>query len=244
MRSCPVPAGSDLPGQAAFDANSPPVSQRHPAGVAGGVTHQTQNQGRRRRWRLFRPVRPTPGTRPGAGVRPFRTGPTGPLAALTSGCAPREAPARTADSFKTASACDGYGRGMTPRISLIGLTTSDLSASLAFYRKLGLDLPEGAEREPHVEVVLPGGLRLAWDTDEIARATYPDWAPARGGGRIALAFRCEDPADVDRQYAELTEAGYTGKAVPWDAFWGQRYAVVLDPDGNSAELFAPLTAAG
>jgi uncharacterized glyoxalase superfamily protein PhnB len=27
---------------------------------------------------------------------------------------------------------------------------------------------------------------------------------------------------------------------PWDAFWGQRYAVVHDPDGNGVDLFCPL----
>jgi uncharacterized glyoxalase superfamily protein PhnB len=27
---------------------------------------------------------------------------------------------------------------------------------------------------------------------------------------------------------------------PWDAFWGQRYAAVGDPDGNLIDLFAPL----
>jgi uncharacterized glyoxalase superfamily protein PhnB len=29
-----------------------------------------------------------------------------------------------------------------------------------------------------------------------------------------------------------------------DAFWGQRYATVLDPDGNSVDLFASLEDAG
>jgi catechol 2,3-dioxygenase-like lactoylglutathione lyase family enzyme len=27
---------------------------------------------------------------------------------------------------------------------------------------------------------------------------------------------------------------------PYDAFWGQRYANVADPDGNAVDLFAPL----
>jgi hypothetical protein len=38
----------------------------------------------------------------------------------------------------------------------------------------------------------------------------------------------------------LTSAGHTGHKEPWDAFWGQRYAEVLDPDGNLIDLFAPL----
>jgi uncharacterized glyoxalase superfamily protein PhnB len=45
---------------------------------------------------------------------------------------------------------------------------------------------------------------------------------------------------VDSLYAELTGAGYEGHLAPWDAFWGQRYAVLRDPDGNDVALFAAL----
>ena len=68
----------------------------------------------------------------------------------------------------------------------------------------------------------------------------PGWTPPQGGHRTALAFRCDDPAEVDKVYAELTAAWYHGHQQPWDAFWGQRYAVVHDPDGNAVDLFAPL----
>ncbi|MGA8112039.1 MAG: VOC family protein [Actinocatenispora sp.] len=131
---------------------------------------------------------------------------------------------------------------MTPNFSLIGLTVADLGASLAFYRRLGLDIPAGVDDEPHVEVTLPGGLRLAWDPVSTVRAFDPDWAPPTGGSRIGLAFDCGDPAGVDRQYEDLTGAGYEGHLAPWDAFWGQRYATVYDPDGNSVDLFAALPA--
>jgi uncharacterized glyoxalase superfamily protein PhnB len=57
---------------------------------------------------------------------------------------------------------------------------------------------------------------------------------------VSLAFRCADPAEVDRTYADLTAAGHSGHLEPWDAFWGQRYATVHDPDGNAVDLFAPL----
>ncbi|WP_059010048.1 VOC family protein [Streptomyces specialis] len=129
---------------------------------------------------------------------------------------------------------------MTPRLDLIGIVTDDLAASLAFYRLLGVDVPDGAEREPHVETVLPGGVRLAWDTVETIRSFRPGWTPAPGGQRLGLAFLCDGPADVDRRYAELTGAGHAGETAPFDAPWGQRYAVVSDPDGNSVDLFAPL----
>jgi len=73
------------------------------------------------------------------------------------------------------------------------------------------------------------------------RSFDPDWAPPTGGHRIALAFRCADPAGVDAAYAEVTAAGHPGHLAPFDAFWGQRYATVVDPDGNHVDLFAPLT---
>ncbi|WP_053171327.1 VOC family protein [Streptomyces sp. SBT349] len=129
---------------------------------------------------------------------------------------------------------------MTPRLDLIGIVTDDMAASLAFYRRLGLDIPEGREGDPHVEALLPGGLRLAWDTAESIAAFSPEAGHKPGTGGIGLAFLCDDAADVDRQYADLVQAGYTGEKAPWDAFWGQRYAVILDPDGNGVDLFAPL----
>lgn len=128
---------------------------------------------------------------------------------------------------------------MTPRLDLIGMVVSDMAASLAFYRRLGLDVPAEADGLPHVEAVLPGGLRIAWDTEDTIRSFDPSWTPPTGDSRRDLAFLCDSPAEVDALYAELTAAGYTGHLKPWDAFWGQRYAVVLDPDGGGVSLFAP-----
>ncbi|MFE9011976.1 VOC family protein [Streptomyces cyaneofuscatus] len=127
---------------------------------------------------------------------------------------------------------------MTPRLDAISIITADLAASLAFYRRLGLDIPAGAESAPHVEVVLPGGQRLLWDTEDVILSFDPSWERPAGGERLGLAFVCDSPAEVDALYAELTGAGHTGHLKPWDAVWGQRYAVVLDPDGCGVSLFA------
>jgi catechol 2,3-dioxygenase-like lactoylglutathione lyase family enzyme len=129
--------------------------------------------------------------------------------------------------------------GIDARLGTIGLVVADMAASLAFYRRLGLDVPVDADTAPHVEVALPGGLRLAWDTEDIIRHVAPDWTAPHGGNRTSLAFRLPDPAAVDAAYTELTAAGYHGEHAPWDTFWGQRYAVVHDPDGLSVDLFAP-----
>jgi catechol 2,3-dioxygenase-like lactoylglutathione lyase family enzyme len=127
---------------------------------------------------------------------------------------------------------------MTPRLDAVGLVVSDMAASLAFYRRLGLDVPEGAESAPHVEAVLPGGPRVLFDTEDTIRSFDPGWKRPEGGDRVGLAFLCDSPAEVDKVYEELVAAGHRGHLAPWDAVWGQRYAVVLDPDGAGVSLFA------
>lgn len=129
---------------------------------------------------------------------------------------------------------------MNTRFAVVGLIVSDMPASLAFYRRLGLGIPPEADAEPHVAVELPGGLQLTLDTEATIRSFDDAWTPPERGTRMGLAFACDSPADVDKAYAELTEAGYEGHLPPWDAFWGQRYASVHDPDGNPVDLFAPL----
>ena len=115
-----------------------------------------------------------------------------------------------------------------------------MAVSLAFYRRLGLAIPADADAAPHVEVALPGGLRLAFDTEETIRSFDSSWTGPTGGPRSSLAFACDSPAEVDATYAALVGSGSKGHLDPWDAFWGQRYAVVLDPDGAHVDLFAPL----
>ena len=124
---------------------------------------------------------------------------------------------------------------------MFGIVTDDLPKSLAFYRNLGLDIPADADNAPHVEIQLPGGLRLSWDPAETIRSFDSAWSPPAGGGyRIAIAFEFPDAKAVDAAYAEIVGAGYEGYREPWDAFWGQHYAVVKDPDGNAVDLFAAL----
>ena len=122
---------------------------------------------------------------------------------------------------------------------LLGIVVRDMAASLRFYRLLGLDIPMNMDTEPHVEVVLPGGFRIAWDSLEMIKGIDPGWIEPVGQ-RMTLAFKCENPAMVDALYERVIKTGYASHKPPWDAFWGQRYAVVVDPDGNLVDLFAGL----
>ncbi len=131
---------------------------------------------------------------------------------------------------------------MTLKFDMVGLTVADMTKSLAFYRLLGLDIPADAEKEPHVDMTLPNGMRMAWDEVDVIRSFDSDWTPPAGSPRVSLAFLCDSPADVDGVYRKLIAAGYDGHKEPWDAFWGQRYALLRDPDGNGVDLFAPLDA--
>jgi catechol 2,3-dioxygenase-like lactoylglutathione lyase family enzyme len=127
-----------------------------------------------------------------------------------------------------------------PRFDFIGLVVNDMPTTLAFYRALGLDIPAEADAEGHVEVTLTGGFRLAWDTVAIVSSFDPAWTPPVGGHRASLDFLCSTPAEVDVVYAGLAASGPYAHVPPFDAPWGQRYAVLHDPDGNAVALYAAL----
>ena len=122
---------------------------------------------------------------------------------------------------------------------LIGIVVRDMETALAFYRLLGLDIPPDAGTEPHVEIALENGFRIAWDTIELMESIHPGWG-VPDGHRMVLAFKCASPEEVNTLYKQVIGAGHQTHKAPWDAFWDQRYAVVIDPDGNLIDLFASL----
>lgn len=130
---------------------------------------------------------------------------------------------------------------MVAKLDALGIVTSDMARSLAFYRLLGVETPQ--ELDDHVEAVLPNGLRLMWDSIDLVRQINPNWQTPIGH-RMGLAFLADSPAGVDAIYRKIVGSGYDGVKEPWDAFWGQRYAQVADPDGNIIDLFAPLESRG
>ncbi|CAN5460643.1 VOC family protein [soil metagenome] len=122
---------------------------------------------------------------------------------------------------------------MSIKLDMVGLTTSNMTEAIRFYRMLGLAFPD--PDGPYVEATTDGGMRVSLNDAIMVMSINPTWKPPVGQA-ISLAFLC----DVDATYKAITEAGFHGHKEPWDAFWGQRYAIVTDPDGNHVDLFAPL----
>jgi catechol 2,3-dioxygenase-like lactoylglutathione lyase family enzyme len=125
-----------------------------------------------------------------------------------------------------------------PQLNALGIVASDMERSIRFYRLLGVEVPE-TPGEGHVDTFLPNGVRFMLDSEEVIRSFRPDWT-RETGNQLSLAFECESPADVDETYARVVDAGFHGEKEPWDAFWGQRYAQVRDPDGVGVDLYAAL----
>jgi uncharacterized glyoxalase superfamily protein PhnB len=126
-----------------------------------------------------------------------------------------------------------------PQLDAIGIVAADMAESVRFYRLLGVQVEDPKPEPDHHEATLPNGLRLMWDTEDVVRSFDTEWKRATGT-TVSLAFVCASPAEVDETYRRVVDAGFTSRKEPWDAFWGQRYAQVDDPDGTPVDLFATL----
>jgi catechol 2,3-dioxygenase-like lactoylglutathione lyase family enzyme len=132
---------------------------------------------------------------------------------------------------------------MTPiRLDQVNLVVSDVEASRAFYTRLGLDF--GPEPDPvwaphHVSAVQ--GDQCPLDVDLDSTTFTPKWnAGWRGGTGAVLGFKVDTREQVDEVVAALSADGVTVQQPPYDAFWGARYAIVSDPDGNGVGIMSPV----
>lgn len=113
-----------------------------------------------------------------------------------------------------------------------------MEATVAFYRRLGLSIPDTvpAFQDHHRSVQQAGGMDLDFDSVEFARHWDRGWV--RGMGVLNFTVRRRER--VDEIYADLVGAGYRGQQEPFDAFFGARFAVVEDPDGNAVGIMSPI----
>jgi catechol 2,3-dioxygenase-like lactoylglutathione lyase family enzyme len=124
------------------------------------------------------------------------------------------------------------------KLNAIGIVCADIQESLTFYRRLGVALPEFDPEEGHYEATIGSGFRLMLDSHDVMRKFVDGFVPPTRNEVVGLAVECESPAEVDGTYYELVTQGVESMREPWDAFWGQRYASVKDPDGNQVDLYA------
>jgi uncharacterized glyoxalase superfamily protein PhnB len=123
-----------------------------------------------------------------------------------------------------------------------------MAASLAFYRRLGVEIPDNhvwatPSGAHHVGAKDGGAAHFDIDSAAFAQIWNSGW---RGRtdlkGRVVIGFFVETREAVDALYADLTAAGQPGLQTPFDAFWGARYAIVEDPDGIAVGLMSPVSA--
>ena len=128
-------------------------------------------------------------------------------------------------------------RDSPPDLHMLNVVVRDMAASLDFYRRLGIAVPApGDAASAHVQLKMPGGFSLELDTAESARLWHAGWRADPAGVNVVLL---PGRQAVDDRYAELTSVGYRGRQPPFDAFWGARYAIVDDSDGNDVGLMSP-----
>ncbi len=126
-----------------------------------------------------------------------------------------------------------------PILDAVGVTATDMGASVGFYRALGFDFPAVSAKDRHVEALVESGrVRLMIDAASLATDLIGE--PPRPGNVSAFALLFDSPAAVDGAARAAEAAGGTVLRQPWDAFWGQRYCTVADPDGYRIDLFARL----
>jgi catechol 2,3-dioxygenase-like lactoylglutathione lyase family enzyme len=130
------------------------------------------------------------------------------------------------------------------RFDSINLVVTDMAASRAFYSRLGLEFANS--HEPvwdlhHVTAVNPGGEDASLGIDLDSASFASEWNNGwPGGPGVVLGFHVPTRQAVDDLVAELAAAGAAVQQAPWDAFWGARYAVVSDPDGQAVGIMSPV----
>jgi catechol 2,3-dioxygenase-like lactoylglutathione lyase family enzyme len=128
------------------------------------------------------------------------------------------------------------------RLDQVNLVVHDVPASRAFYARLGLDFGDGGDpawAAHHVSVRQGPTVPLDIDLDSETFAGRWDSGWPGGSGAI-LGFKVDSRDEVDTLVASLAADGVPVQQAPYDAFWGARYAVVSDPDGNGVGIMSPL----
>ena len=129
------------------------------------------------------------------------------------------------------------------RFSQINLVAHNLDETLAFYRRLGLDIGRESvwrthSGAHHATAATEGEVDLEFDSQKFAQVYNAGFSAERG--RVVIGLSLESREAVDLAWAGLIAEGAQGLQPPFDAFWGARYAIIEDPDGNPVGLMSPI----
>lgn len=123
------------------------------------------------------------------------------------------------------------------KLDMVGIITSNMSEALKFYNEFGF-APMGDVTGDYVELEHQG-IRISLNTSRMLAGIY-GYEPKTTGDKLELAFLCDSVEEVDFICQKMKDAGYSIYKEPWDAFWGQRYGIIQDVDGNLLSVFANL----
>lgn len=125
------------------------------------------------------------------------------------------------------------------KLNAVGVTTSNLAKTVAFYSLLGFEFPEFKEDEDHLEPKSPeGSTRLMIDSKKLITDILGE--EPKPSNHSAFAIEYDSVEEVNKIAAMVNEAGFNIVKEPWNAFWGQRYCIVEDPDGYKVDVYANL----
>ena len=126
------------------------------------------------------------------------------------------------------------------RINAVAVSAKNIKKSVEFYELLGCEFSAYKPEDSHVETKpVKGAVKLMIDSVKLMKSLIgADPTPAN---HSSFAIEYDSPDEVNEVAKKVGEAGGRIKKEPWDAFWGQRYAVVVDPDGYCVDLYAALS---
>lgn len=120
------------------------------------------------------------------------------------------------------------------KLDMVGIIVEDMEASIKFYECINLTVADRFS-DDYVELK-HDGVRISLNTKTMIETVY-GFKPSITGERIELAFLFESTEEVDALVDKVKAAGYKVLKEPFDAPWGQYYALLEDVDGNVISLF-------
>lgn len=120
------------------------------------------------------------------------------------------------------------------KLDMVGIIVESMEDAILFYERLGFQAV-GDKQADYVELD-HAGIRISLNTKKMIAGIY-GYPPKDAGDKIELAFLCESTKEVDQVCDKMKGFGYELFKEPWNAFWGQYYAIIKDVDGNLLSLF-------